>query len=524
MKKSKDILPDDAVILTRAEVAQQLPSMDETDGVFTVPEGVAAIGNQAFINCCGIRRVILPESVIMICVEAFSGCEDLETINLPENLAVIGEDSFARCKKLSSISLPKKIKKIHNRAFKLCTGLTSVRLPAGLTRIGQEAFRGCVNLADINLPRALRVIEYAAFLGCASLERLMLPGRVSTVEPYAFLNCDRLELSAVSSDAGAYAQDYVNAWREKVQEERNTVILCCTGCGRPCASFPKPHEKELSWSRLIAQNCIGLKEKPIPGDIITPTVFFPFICKIGDCFAAAYGDGEFITAKLTEIVSKEMDEAVIRAEVLETGNRLSFVRRLSTRVIKNLEASCEFHYTTPEGDYDDYNLKIKQINDHLICLENDYGGGDITIVHYLYTDEDGVDHLTEIQYSDFHTDYTVFGDLVLGLHRYCPFQWENGFLINREQKAVWKGSADLTEAEIPEGIEDINMWAFAGCVELRTITLPSSVHRIDYCAIHECTKLKQIRIFASPGSFDEGNLRILLPDVDLLYCDDMEGS
>ena len=204
---------------------------------------------------------------------------------------------------------------------------------------------------------------------------------------------------------------------------------------------------------------------------------------------------------------------------MKTRDRLSFVKRLSAEQIKKLEDSCEYHYDTPRGDYYDLNLVIKQINDRLICLSNEFGGGDVETTHFLYTGEDGVDHLVEAMHFDAFTFYSALGDRVLGLHQHRPFQWENGLLIHYREKTVWKVSEDLTEAEIPEGIEHIGIWAFKGCARLRTITLPSSVHSIEYCwSIRECTALKQIRIHASHCPFNEDDLRNLLLDVELLYC------
>lgn len=520
MSKQKEILPHDAVILTQEDVIRQLAPVKGKKDVFIVPEGVSVIGERAFFNCGEIRRIILPDSLVMIRESAFLGCEKLETINLPENLAAIGESSFYRCIKLRSISLPEKIKIIPNNAFHFCTSLTDVHLPSGLTRICFEAFSDCISLVEISLPESLRVIEEQAFMCCSKLERLVLPKGVSTIHKNAFLKCDRLELETESSDTDTFAQKYIEDWRKKVQEEKNTVILCCEGCGEPCAAFPAHGEDELSWSKLRAQGGMQLKEKPLPGQTITTTVYYPFFCKIGDRFSASYGEGEFLTAILTGIVSSEKSEAVIRAKVLETGNRLSFMRLLSAAEIEELETSREYNYTPPGGDYDNLNLKIRQLSDQLISLYNDYGGGDLSTTHYLYTDEDGVDHLVELWHSDFHSNYTTYGDMVLGLHRYRPFQWENGFLINRNEKAVWKGSEDLIDAVVPDYIEHIGIWAFNDCVNLRTITLPASVHYIDYLSIYECKKLKQIRIHASVASFNEDNLRILLPNVELVYLED----
>ncbi len=49
---------------------------------YSVPEGVAQIGSEAFENCKELTEVIIPESVTVIGWSAFSGCENLKTITL----------------------------------------------------------------------------------------------------------------------------------------------------------------------------------------------------------------------------------------------------------------------------------------------------------------------------------------------------------------------------------------------------------------------------------------------------------
>lgn len=69
--------------------------------IFTVPEGVKTIGENAFENNKALERVILPPSVISIKKQAFSGCEKLWDIDL-RNVKWIYSDAFKNCMSFDS--------------------------------------------------------------------------------------------------------------------------------------------------------------------------------------------------------------------------------------------------------------------------------------------------------------------------------------------------------------------------------------------------------------------------------------
>lgn len=69
--------------------------------IFTVPEGVKTIGENAFENNKALERVILPSSLISIKKQAFSGCEKLWDIDL-RNVKWIYSDAFKNCLSLGS--------------------------------------------------------------------------------------------------------------------------------------------------------------------------------------------------------------------------------------------------------------------------------------------------------------------------------------------------------------------------------------------------------------------------------------
>ncbi|MBP0957124.1 MAG: leucine-rich repeat domain-containing protein [Oscillospiraceae bacterium] len=67
--------------------------------IFTVPDGVKSIGENAFENNKALERVILPSSVKIIKRRAFAGCENLWDIDL-SHVEWIYSDAFENCRSL----------------------------------------------------------------------------------------------------------------------------------------------------------------------------------------------------------------------------------------------------------------------------------------------------------------------------------------------------------------------------------------------------------------------------------------
>ena len=478
-----------------------------------LPEFMQEIPDFAFVSCGELRSVILPPWLIRIGRSAFAR-SGITGIDLPESLAEIDYAAFAGCGQLAEIRIPGNVGTLSDYTFSGCTGLERVSLPGGLAEIGACAFMDCGGLAEITLPGSLRSIREQAFLNCGSLRRLVLPKGIRDVSPDAFMGCVRLSLEA--EDGGdTYAQEYVRGWQEAAEEEKRTVILHCPGCGEPCTEPLNPSFSRIADTKLFAYDA-DCREEPVPGSTVTMEVYFPFYCKIGGFFSAVYGKGQFMTGILSEIVSREKSEAVIRAHVLKTGDRLSFVRRLPEEERALLAKSRRYSYTPPRGDAP--NPMPEEIDENLIVLSNDFGG-DVYYVDVLYTDEDGVDHLVVTAYHDFHESWTAFGDQVLGLHKYRPFRWENDFMIHRRKKSLWKCREDITDAVIPEGIREIGYHAFRNCAKLRTLTLPASLRWLYYASFGEHPELKQIRLAAPLRAYPrmEEALRSLFSDAEIRY-------
>ena len=79
-------------------------------------------------------------------------------MTLPNGLATIGESAFMDCGSLTSVSIPETVSTVRRAAFASCSSLTSISLPAATTTVMEEAFTGCGSLTDLTI--ASSTLEY----------------------------------------------------------------------------------------------------------------------------------------------------------------------------------------------------------------------------------------------------------------------------------------------------------------------------------------------------------------------------
>ena len=139
-----------------------------------LPDTVKRIGDMAFCNLCGLKRINMPESL------EYTGCMILTDTSVselvfPEGITVIGyndsenndlprypREAFWGMKKLKKVVFPQSLERIENTAFMYCPELKEVTLPEGLEYLGFGAFQFS-GLEKINIPSTLKEINGCAF-------------------------------------------------------------------------------------------------------------------------------------------------------------------------------------------------------------------------------------------------------------------------------------------------------------------------------------------------------------------------
>lgn len=162
-------------------------------------EEIENIGYNTFQNCAELTEITIPSGVKTIGNFAFANCEKLSRVVFSEGsqLTSIGDNAFENCTSLTDLILPESITSIGNNAFENCTSLTEIVLP-GIDSIGNSLFRGCSSLTSISMPYRVASIGNFAFAGCEKLSRVVFPegSQLTSIGDYAFQGC--IELESVS--------------------------------------------------------------------------------------------------------------------------------------------------------------------------------------------------------------------------------------------------------------------------------------------------------------------------------------
>lgn len=74
-----------------------------TPSEITIPKSVTTIPEAMFINCFGLKKVVIEEGATTICTAAFNTCIDLESVTLPSSIKNIDAIAFSFCKSLDTI-------------------------------------------------------------------------------------------------------------------------------------------------------------------------------------------------------------------------------------------------------------------------------------------------------------------------------------------------------------------------------------------------------------------------------------
>lgn len=182
-------------------------------GEVTIPEGVTAIGEDAFRGCTTLTTVTLPKGLTSIGRYAFYNCANLTDVVIPDSVTIIGGSAFSDCVSLTGVTIPDSVTDIGGYAFYQCTGLTGVTIPDSVTHIGGRAFQGTPWWEDLKgefvtvngilldyrgkggevvLPENVTDIAEFAFYGCTGLTGVTIPKGLTSIENFTFYGCTGL--------------------------------------------------------------------------------------------------------------------------------------------------------------------------------------------------------------------------------------------------------------------------------------------------------------------------------------------
>ena len=449
----------------------------------TIPEGVTAIGVNAFKGCTSLTSVALPDSIQSLDGTAFDGCTAL-AFEEYENCRYLGNDEnkyntlFSVIDKTATtITIHDATKIILPSACSDCTAVTTLTLPSALVTVGGNAFTNCTALTQVNIDNfdhwreidfanvganpcsnstaklfvnneALSLGEYVlpnttrikplTFYNQTSLITLTLPSTLETIGENAFTGCSSLN--------GVYI-DSLSHWCSIEFEGLSTV-------SSPSGSNPI---SSTTGAITLYVNNVPVVDAQIFDEAITriSNNAFAFYSKIASLILQAegveIGEGAFRGNALVELVLPK--NAKIEKYAFAYGTKvLATISLTEGNIIGNgafYQAKLPLNLSLPEGISEIGEIAFGNTNLQTISFPESLQ----TIPDYLCRD---CTSLTAID------------------------NWGGVKTIGKE--AFY--DAKISNLVLKEGIEEIGEKAFVTDYSLKNITIPSTLKKLGKRAFY----------------------------------------
>lgn len=401
-----------------------------------VPDGVTAIGPQAFRYHSRTKTVILPESCTQIDNEAFYA-SSIQQIILPDSLTSIGKKAFMDSR-LQSLSLPAGIKTIGSQAFSGAP-LQTVDLPEGLESIGGGAFAK-TGITKLRLPGSLGVIDA---LPASDVEEIEFGEGISEVRCVAALGYNETNIRRVIFPS-TIEYIYPYFFEQGIYSDQEIKIFGYRGSAAEefCASHPD--KSKFSF---------------IPLDSIREDENFRIE---GNVLAAYKGDAsDVIVPEGVTVIGREAFAGKTHVASVTLPEGLTEIQASAFKSCTSLRK-----INLPES------LQLIDENAFLSCSalqEINLPASLKTICNYAFQNCSSIREITIPGSIEFLGVNSFKGCTALE----SVVQQKGYFYIG--------GFADctsLTSIVIPEGVKSIGDNAFNGCSSLKAIELPESLEYI----------------------------------------------
>ena len=149
-------------------------------------------GGSLYLNNNLITKLIIPKNVTSIKSGTFCGCKSITSVTIPDSVTSINESAFYECGNLTSVTIGSGVTSIDDYVFYKCSNLTNIVIPPSVTSIGTHAFYECDNLARVTIGFGVTSVGRAAFAYCKKLTNLSIPNKINFIGDFAFEGCDSL--------------------------------------------------------------------------------------------------------------------------------------------------------------------------------------------------------------------------------------------------------------------------------------------------------------------------------------------
>ena len=328
-----------------------------------------------------------------------------------------------------------------------------------VTSIGNYAFEYCENITSVTIPNSVTSIGEYAFSGCESLISVTILSGVTSIGDYAFEDCTSLTNITIPNS---------------VTDIGRSAFSGCTSI----KSITIPDSVPSIGSSAF-YGCTSLTSIMIPDSVTRID-------------SSAFGGCSSLTAIN---VATENQNYVSVNGVLYNKNKTTIMRYPAGKKDKNYKIP---DGVTSIGDYtfeDCISLTSITIPDSVTIIEN-CAFKDCT-------------SLTAINVATGNENYVSVNGVLYDVDKTAIICYPAGKKdknckildgVTFIDRFAFSGCTNVTSITIPVSVTSIDKYAFSGCLSLKSITIPVSVTSIDKYAFRGCSSLTSITI---PNSVTE---------------------
>ena len=357
-----------------------------------------------------------------------------------------------------------------------------------VTEIGGSAFAGCTNVKEIKLPETLETIGYYAFGSCTGLESIKIPSKVKTIGREAFEYCSSLKEINLPESIETLGSKFIR--RTQIEEIQIPKSLKSGSSALYGANGLKKVEFEEGTETIIT----GICDVDNSGNKIEEIIIPDGVTEIErNAFAWCTNVKEIKLPETLETIENYAFESCTGLESIKIPSKVKTIGREAFEYCSSLK-----EINLPESIETLGSKFIRRTQIEEIQIPKSLKSGSSA----LY----GANGLKKVEFEE-GTETIITGICEVNYFDYSENKIEEIIIpdgVTEIESFAFVGCTNVKEIKLPETLETIGDSAFGNCTGLESIKIPSKVKTIGYHAFECCSSLKMIILPESVESIEIG--------------------